>query len=196
MHIWGQFSQPLVGEGVEAEVLPNNPEAAPRGGVRHTRGGARTGSTFTHQLFVRLNAVTPDLDFTHRITPEYSVLIGIKHHPRESCIHRWGCVVGEKKVSIMGAHGWSSVHVGLMVCGYFAFFCGELFPGAEAGCRERENPNCCTGRNNDCFEYTRRKTVCYCDTYCQKTGDCCEDYQRVCQISGECCGSLCASKRG
>ncbi|TWW60099.1 hypothetical protein D4764_05G0001890 [Takifugu flavidus] len=83
----------------------------------------------------------------------------------------------------MGAHGWSSVHVGLMVCGYVAFFCGELFPGAEAGCRERENPNCCTGRNNDCFEYTRSKTVCYCDTYCQKTGDCCEDYQRVCQVS-------------
>lgn len=90
-----------------------------------------------------------------------------------------------EKVSIMGAHGWSSARVGFMVCGYFAVFCGELFPRAEAGCRVRESPNCCTGRNNHCFEYTRSKTVCYCDTYCQKTGDCCEDYQRVCQISGE-----------
>lgn len=111
MHIWGQLSQPLVGEGVEAEVLPNNPEAAPRGGVRHTRGGARTGSTFTHQLFVRLNAVTPDLDFTHRITPEYSVLIGIKQHPRESSIHRWEYVEGEKSFH----HG--SARMELSACG-------------------------------------------------------------------------------
>ena len=85
----------------------------------------------------------------------------------------------------MGARGWSSARLGLVVCGYFALFCGEIFPQAEAGCRERESPNCCTGRNNECFEYTKRKTVCYCDTYCQKTGDCCEDYKRVCQISGE-----------
>lgn len=27
--------------------------------------------------------------------------------------------------------------------------------------------------------------MCYCDTYCQKTRDCCEDYEDVCQISGE-----------
>lgn len=85
----------------------------------------------------------------------------------------------------MGARGWSSARLGFVVCGYLAFFCGELVPQAEAGCRERESPNCCTGRNNECFEYTKRKTVCYCDTYCQKTGDCCEDYRRVCQISGE-----------
>lgn len=85
----------------------------------------------------------------------------------------------------MGAHGWSSARLGFVVCGYLVFFCGGIVPQAEAGCRERESPNCCTGRNNECFEYTKRKTVCYCDTYCQKTGDCCEDYQRVCQISGE-----------
>lgn len=100
------------------------------------------------------------------------------------------CVCGasgprKKKVSVMGAHGWSSARLGFVVCGYLAFFCGGIVPQAEAGCRERESPNCCTGRNNECFEYTKRKTVCYCDTYCQKTGDCCEDYQRVCQISGE-----------
>ncbi|KAK2837856.1 hypothetical protein Q5P01_015068 [Channa striata] len=84
----------------------------------------------------------------------------------------------------MGAHGWSSARPGLVVCGYLALFCGDIVLRAEAGCRERESPNCCTGRNNECFEYTRRKTVCYCDAYCQKTGDCCEDYQRVCQVSG------------
>lgn len=85
----------------------------------------------------------------------------------------------------MGAHGWSSARLGFVVCGYLAFFCGDFVPQAEAGCRERESPNCCTGRNNECLEYTRRKTVCYCDAYCQKTGDCCEDYQHVCQVSGE-----------
>ncbi|XP_035020803.1 somatomedin-B and thrombospondin type-1 domain-containing protein isoform X3 [Hippoglossus stenolepis] len=84
----------------------------------------------------------------------------------------------------MGARGWSSARLGFVVCGYLAFFCAEIVPRAEAGCGERESPNCCTGRNNDCSEYSKRKTVCYCDTYCQKTGDCCEDYQRVCQISG------------
>uniref|UniRef100_A0A3Q1G7A0 Somatomedin-B and thrombospondin type-1 domain-containing protein-like n=1 Tax=Acanthochromis polyacanthus TaxID=80966 RepID=A0A3Q1G7A0_9TELE len=83
----------------------------------------------------------------------------------------------------MGAHGWISARLNFVVCGYLAFFCGHFVPQAEAGCRERESPNCCTGRNNECFEYTRRKTVCYCDTYCQKTRDCCEDYRAVCLIS-------------
>lgn len=94
----------------------------------------------------------------------------------------------------MAAHGWSSVRLGFVVCGYLAFFCGEIVQQAEAGCRERESPNCCTGRNNECFEYTKRKTVCYCDTYCQKTRDCCEDYQHVCQISGELLVSPCSPK--
>lgn len=85
----------------------------------------------------------------------------------------------------MGAHGWSSARLGFLVCGYLAFYCGEVVPRAEAGCGERDNPKCCTGRNNDCFEYSKRKTVCYCDAYCQKTGDCCDDYQGVCQGLGE-----------
>ncbi|XP_043964171.1 somatomedin-B and thrombospondin type-1 domain-containing protein isoform X2 [Gambusia affinis] len=83
----------------------------------------------------------------------------------------------------MGAHGWSAVRMGIAVCGYLAFFCSEFVPVSEAGCRERGNHNCCPSRDNKCFEYTRRKTVCYCDSYCQKTRDCCEDYQHVCQIS-------------
>ncbi|KAL0187391.1 hypothetical protein M9458_019061, partial [Cirrhinus mrigala] len=39
-------------------------------------------------------------------------------------------------------------------------------------------PRCCPGRNNE-------RTVCYCDTYCKRSGDCCDDYQTVCHISGE-----------
>ncbi|XP_067911644.1 somatomedin-B and thrombospondin type-1 domain-containing protein isoform X1 [Heterodontus francisci] len=72
--------------------------------------------------------------------------------------------------------------------GYFALCCGALtltacLRGAAAGCFDRENPKCCTGRNNDCWDFSRRRAVCYCDAYCQKTGDCCEDYYTVCQIS-------------
>ncbi|XP_060699899.1 somatomedin-B and thrombospondin type-1 domain-containing protein [Hemiscyllium ocellatum] len=55
--------------------------------------------------------------------------------------------------------------------------------GVSAGCYHRENPKCCPGRNNECQEVSRRRTPCYCDAYCQKTGDCCEDYPTVCQIS-------------
>ncbi|XP_061784627.1 uncharacterized protein [Nerophis lumbriciformis] len=95
----------------------------------------------------------------------------------------------------MCARGWiSSARAGfVLLCGYFSILCGVtvmmmvmmmMVHQAAAGCRDRESPNCCTGRNNDCFEHTGRKTTCYCDTYCQRTGDCCEDYQSVCQISG------------
>lgn len=79
---------------------------------------------------------------------------------------------------------WSGCS-GLALYGLLAFLLGMSVQVAQAGCGERESPNCCSGRNNECFEYTKRKTVCYCDTYCQKTGDCCEDYKSVCQISGE-----------
>lgn len=85
------------------------------------------------------------------------------------------------KVLVMGARGRSSARLGFVLAGYF--LSGLMLPAAEAGCRERNSPTCCSGRNNECFEYTRRKTMCYCDAYCQKTRDCCEDYQRVCQIS-------------
>ena len=91
---------------------------------------------------------------------------------------------------VMGAQGVVWPGFGLIMCGYLALFTWAIIPIVEAGCGERESPNCCTGRNNECFEYTKRKTVCYCDTYCQKTGDCCDDYQRVCQISGEFPASL------
>jgi len=55
----------------------------------------------------------------------------------------------------------------------------------EAGCADRATPRCCPGRNNECVEKSARRTVCYCDTYCRRSGDCCDDYQTVCHISGE-----------
>ncbi|XP_048852865.1 somatomedin-B and thrombospondin type-1 domain-containing protein [Brienomyrus brachyistius] len=60
---------------------------------------------------------------------------------------------------------------------------GGFFIPAEAGCADRSSPTCCTGRNNECGDFSKQRSVCYCDTYCQKTGDCCEDYGRVCHIS-------------
>ncbi|XP_066545370.1 somatomedin-B and thrombospondin type-1 domain-containing protein isoform X2 [Amia ocellicauda] len=83
----------------------------------------------------------------------------------------------------MGATGPFPGCYGMLACGFLTIFMGIFLQWAEAGCAKRENPKCCTGRNNECYELSRRKSVCYCDTYCQKTGDCCEDYQPVCQIS-------------
>uniref|UniRef100_A0A9J7ZNN4 Si:dkey-178e17.3 n=1 Tax=Cyprinus carpio carpio TaxID=630221 RepID=A0A9J7ZNN4_CYPCA len=53
----------------------------------------------------------------------------------------------------------------------------------EAGCADRPTPRCCPGRNNECVERSARRTVCYCDTYCRRSGDCCDDYRPVCHIS-------------
>ncbi|XP_066466129.1 somatomedin-B and thrombospondin type-1 domain-containing protein-like [Tiliqua scincoides] len=55
--------------------------------------------------------------------------------------------------------------------------------GVEGGCGDRETHKCCPGRNNDCSDFNLRRTLCYCDAYCTKTGDCCEDYHGVCQIA-------------
>ncbi|KAJ7309652.1 hypothetical protein JRQ81_007709 [Phrynocephalus forsythii] len=55
--------------------------------------------------------------------------------------------------------------------------------GTEGGCGDGVVHKCCPGRNNDCSDVSLRKTPCYCDSYCEKTGDCCEDYHTVCQIS-------------
>ncbi|XP_042297923.1 somatomedin-B and thrombospondin type-1 domain-containing protein-like isoform X2 [Sceloporus undulatus] len=76
--------------------------------------------------------------------------------------------------------------------GRWLVFCTWLlatgsFPHAEGGCANRETHKCCPGRNNDCSAFSRRRTPCYCDTYCEKTGDCCEDYHAVCQVSAVNC---------
>ncbi|KAL4646562.1 somatomedin-B and thrombospondin type-1 domain-containing protein-like isoform X2 [Arapaima gigas] len=72
---------------------------------------------------------------------------------------------------------------GTLICGLVLLLPGTLFLHAEAGCGARGNPRCCGGRNNECSAMSGHRTVCYCDTYCRKTGDCCEDYARVCHAS-------------
>ncbi|XP_048370324.1 somatomedin-B and thrombospondin type-1 domain-containing protein-like isoform X2 [Sphaerodactylus townsendi] len=76
--------------------------------------------------------------------------------------------------------------------GYWLVCCAWLLTigplsGIEGGCGNREAHKCCPGRNNDCLDFSRRRTPCYCDTYCEKTGDCCEDYHAVCQASAVDC---------
>lgn len=54
--------------------------------------------------------------------------------------------------------------------------------GATGSCRHR----CCPGRNNACWAPGARRARCYCDSYCQRTGDCCQDYPTSCRRAGEC----------
>ncbi|XP_069071302.1 somatomedin-B and thrombospondin type-1 domain-containing protein-like isoform X1 [Pleurodeles waltl] len=68
----------------------------------------------------------------------------------------------------------------LLSCGGLLWAAG--YPtGAAGGCTHRQDPKCCPGRNNDCRPFTGQDRPCYCDTYCRKTGDCCQDYEAVCQ---------------
>lgn len=53
--------------------------------------------------------------------------------------------------------------------------------GATGSCRHR----CCPGRNNACWAPGARRARCYCDSYCQRTGDCCQDYVTTCRRAGE-----------
>lgn len=53
--------------------------------------------------------------------------------------------------------------------------------GATGSCRQR----CCPGRNNACWAPGARRARCYCDSYCQRTGDCCQDYLTSCRRAGE-----------
>lgn len=52
---------------------------------------------------------------------------------------------------------------------------------ATGSCRHR----CCPGRNNACWAPGARRAHCYCDSYCQRTGDCCQDYLATCRRAGE-----------
>ncbi|XP_072792326.1 uncharacterized protein [Taeniopygia guttata] len=49
--------------------------------------------------------------------------------------------------------------------------------GATGSCRQR----CCPGRNNACWAPGAPRARCYCDSYCQRTGDCCQDYLTSCR---------------
>lgn len=70
---------------------------------------------------------------------------------------------------------------GLLLCGGWLLAAGCLV-GASGSCRHR----CCPGRNNACWVPGPRRAHCYCDSYCQRTDDCCQDYHSVCRRAGEC----------
>ncbi|XP_053313347.1 somatomedin-B and thrombospondin type-1 domain-containing protein-like [Spea bombifrons] len=53
-------------------------------------------------------------------------------------------------------------------------------PGSRSACARRGHPRCCSGRNNACTGVSPTGTTCYCDTYCNRSADCCEDYRRQC----------------
>ncbi|PKK25977.1 somatomedin-B and thrombospondin type-1 domain-containing protein [Columba livia] len=65
---------------------------------------------------------------------------------------------------------------GLLLCGGWLLATGYL-AGAAGGCWQR----CCPGRNNACWALGTHRARCYCDSYCQRTGDCCEDYRAACR---------------
>lgn len=69
---------------------------------------------------------------------------------------------------------------GLLLWGGWLLAAGYLV-GATGSCRHR----CCPGRNNACWVPGARRARCYCDSYCERTGDCCEDYRATCRHAGE-----------
>ncbi|XP_021268665.1 somatomedin-B and thrombospondin type-1 domain-containing protein-like [Numida meleagris] len=62
---------------------------------------------------------------------------------------------------------------GLLLCGGWLLAAGYVL----GGCRHR----CCPGRNNACWATGAHRARCYCDSYCERTGDCCQDYQAACR---------------
>ena len=46
---------------------------------------------------------------------------------------------------------------------------------------------CCVGRDSSCVVHGNIfSSPCYCDEGCLETGDCCSDYQEVCNVKGRC----------
>nr|XP_047919880.1 somatomedin-B and thrombospondin type-1 domain-containing protein-like isoform X4 [Anser cygnoides]XP_047919881.1 somatomedin-B and thrombospondin type-1 domain-containing protein-like isoform X4 [Anser cygnoides] len=62
---------------------------------------------------------------------------------------------------------------GLLLCGGWLLAASYVL----GGCRHR----CCPGRNNACWAPGAHRARCYCDSYCERTGDCCQDYQASCR---------------
>ncbi|XP_075024049.1 somatomedin-B and thrombospondin type-1 domain-containing protein-like [Calonectris borealis] len=64
----------------------------------------------------------------------------------------------------------------LLLCGGWLLAAAYL-ASATGGCWHQ----CCPGRNNACWAPGARRARCYCDSYCERTGDCCEDYHTACR---------------
>ncbi|OCU01895.1 somatomedin-B and thrombospondin type-1 domain-containing protein [Xenopus laevis] len=69
-----------------------------------------------------------------------------------------------------------STRTWLLLCSVWALH----IPGGRSACASRAHPKCCPGRNNACIGFSRTGTTCYCDTYCNRSADCCEDYRSQC----------------
>ena len=56
---------------------------------------------------------------------------------------------------------------------------------SDGKCSDAER--CCVGRDSSCAVHGKEGTLpCYCDEGCLETGDCCSDYQKVCNVQGRC----------
>ncbi|XP_026715747.1 LOW QUALITY PROTEIN: somatomedin-B and thrombospondin type-1 domain-containing protein-like [Athene cunicularia] len=66
---------------------------------------------------------------------------------------------------------------GLLLSRAWLLATGHLV-GATGSCWHR----CCSGRNNTCWALGTHRPHCYCHSYCESMGDCCEGYR----ATGEC----------
>ena len=73
----------------------------------------------------------------------------------------------------------------------------SLLGSAQAQCDQKDRGGpllCCKGRNSSCAvdelsekRNSHRRTVCYCDEFCESAGDCCQDFEearRKCSLQG------------
>ena len=55
---------------------------------------------------------------------------------------------------------------------------------SDGKCADAER--CCIGRDSSCSVHGKETSVqCYCDEGCLETGDCCSDYQEICNVQGK-----------
>ncbi|XP_039416989.1 LOW QUALITY PROTEIN: somatomedin-B and thrombospondin type-1 domain-containing protein-like [Corvus cornix cornix] len=96
---------------------------------------------------------------------------GHRHSPRCSSGVRWcGAEPSSRGARTLRCHAGPAA-LGGLAAGH------RLLVGATGSCRHR----CCPGRNNACWAPGTRRALCYCDSYCQRTGDCCQDYPATCR---------------
>ncbi|XP_063272297.1 SCO-spondin-like isoform X3 [Prinia subflava] len=77
--------------------------------------------------------------------------------------------------AVRGSQAPGAMRVALLWAGWL--LAAACLACATGSCRHR----CCPGRNNACWAPGARRARCYCDSYCQRTGDCCQDYLATCR---------------
>jgi len=73
--------------------------------------------------------------------------------------------------------------------GFCIILIQQLMSCAHGMCDQREfggELKCCNGKDSNCFvkmqtsrTMGQANTICYCDSYCKYTGDCCKDYEKA-----------------